>query len=487
MSDGNVKAKKGSGLGAKTWIVIWVAGLAGQLAWNIENQWFNTFVYGRIGMHPWIITTMVAVSAIVSTFSTFVSGAGSDRLGRRKPFIVIGYILWGVFTILFGVLDFFAIGSLAGNIVALGTLVVVADALMSFFGSLGNDAGFNPWLTDISTPKNRGPLGAVIAVQPVIATIVGTLIGGMIIEGLGYFAFFLIMGAFVVLIGVYCIFAVKDSPTLKPNVDEKGFWHQFAQAFNFKLLWKNKLLIIVFCIFALFFISFNIYFPYMTIYFIHSLGYDTGMAGIWLGIGLVIAIPFTLIAGKFINKQKFIPVLIVALTMNIIGLCIMACTGLLTGTGADMTAVIVIATIFVGGGYMCIYQALMIWCKNLYPDSQRGQLEGVRLLFYVCIPMVAGPVIADPIVQKLGKFVPEMDYNGVMISGYTPTYVLFLIAAGAALLTFIPIILAWVYQKKHPDIVASLAQEEGEVIAQEEGEIAVSEESQEVVVTDTEN
>ena len=108
MSDGNVKAKKGSGLGAKTWIVIWVAGLAGQLAWNIENQWFNTFVYGRIGMYPWIITTMVAVSAIISTFSTFVSGAGSDRKGRRKPFIVVGYILWGVFTILFGVLDFFA-------------------------------------------------------------------------------------------------------------------------------------------------------------------------------------------------------------------------------------------------------------------------------------------------------------------------------------------------------------------------------------------
>ena len=57
----NKKAK--SSLGAKTWIVIWVAGLAGQLAWNIENQWFNTFVYGRIGAVPWIITAMVSISA----------------------------------------------------------------------------------------------------------------------------------------------------------------------------------------------------------------------------------------------------------------------------------------------------------------------------------------------------------------------------------------------------------------------------------------
>lgn len=90
-------------------------------------------------------------------------------MGKRKPFIVWGYILWGIFTILFGVIDFFADGIFAGNVVALGVMVIVADALMSFFGSLGNDAGFNPHLTDITTPENRGPLGAVIAVQPVIA------------------------------------------------------------------------------------------------------------------------------------------------------------------------------------------------------------------------------------------------------------------------------------------------------------------------------
>ncbi len=445
-------SKSKSGLGAKTWIVIWVAGLAGQLAWNIENQWFNTFVYGRIGAIPWIITVMVAVSATVTTFSTFISGTWSDRIGKRKPFVVIGYITWGIFTILFGVVDFFAQFSLAGNVVALGTMVIVADALMSFCGSLGSDAGFSPYLTDITTPENRGLLGAVIAIQPVLATIIGTLIGGIIIEAVGYFYFFLIMGGFVILVGIYCIFAVKDSPKLVPTVDEKGFWHQFAQAFNFKLLWKNKLLLIVLCIFAMFFISFNIYFPYITIYFIETLGYGTDVAGIWLGAGLVIAIPFTLIAGKFIDKQKFVPVLLVALAMNIVGLAIISCTGALSGTGAAMTAVIIVGVIFVGGGYMCIYQSLMIWCKNLYPESQRGQLEGVRLIFYVMIPMISGPVIAEPIVENLGHEVESMVQNGVEVAGgFTPSWHLFMIAGCVALLTLIPILGAWYYQKKHPE------------------------------------
>ena len=75
-------------------------GLIGQLVWNIENQWFNTFVYAKIAKDPTIISWMVAVSAIATTISTFVFGTLSDRKGRRKTFIGFGYILWGIFTIL---------------------------------------------------------------------------------------------------------------------------------------------------------------------------------------------------------------------------------------------------------------------------------------------------------------------------------------------------------------------------------------------------
>ena len=29
------------------WAIIWGVGLAGQLCWNMENQWFTTFVYAK--------------------------------------------------------------------------------------------------------------------------------------------------------------------------------------------------------------------------------------------------------------------------------------------------------------------------------------------------------------------------------------------------------------------------------------------------------
>ncbi len=86
----------------KNWILIWILGMTGQICWNIENSWFNTFVYDKIAPEPAIVSWMVGVSAAVSTFCTFLVGTWGDRKGKRKPFICIGYILWGIFTFIFG-------------------------------------------------------------------------------------------------------------------------------------------------------------------------------------------------------------------------------------------------------------------------------------------------------------------------------------------------------------------------------------------------
>jgi len=178
----------------KNWALIWVLGMAGQICWNIENSWFNTFVYRKIAPDPSIVAWMVGVSAVVSTFCTFLIGTASDRLGRRRPFIAFGYILWGVFTIGFGVTEFLPKDPLW----LAATCVVLADAVMSFFGSMGNDGAFNPWTTDISSAGNRGKVGGALAVMPVFATIFGAIVSGIIIDALDFFAFFTIMGGMVI-------------------------------------------------------------------------------------------------------------------------------------------------------------------------------------------------------------------------------------------------------------------------------------------------
>jgi hypothetical protein len=47
-------------LNKRTWTALILLGFAGQLAWAVENQYFNTFMYDKITPDPRPISWMVA-------------------------------------------------------------------------------------------------------------------------------------------------------------------------------------------------------------------------------------------------------------------------------------------------------------------------------------------------------------------------------------------------------------------------------------------
>ena len=471
-------AKKKAKLGFKTWLVIWVAGLIGQLTWVIENSFFNTYVYDQVAPDSNIIAWMVAISAIVSTASTFLMGTLSDRIGKRRIFILLGYIFWGVSTIVFGLTQF---SVAAIGVTGAAVLVVIADAVMSFFGSMGNDCGLSTWTTDISTPENRGTLGTAISVQPMLATILGTVIFGAIlgafdgltytVDGvtysLRYFMLFLIVGIVTIIVGVISYFLMKESPNVIPRRDQ-SYLKDLAKPFNFKMLKSNKLLLYILLVFMCFFISFNIYFPHILNYFIYGdmantinwicdslnmAGSQEMVAGALEAIALVLAVPLLLLAGCYHNKNKFLSIIYISIGMNLVGLLILFFGGLAGLEYGSAVAVLLIGMFFVGGGYMGLYQAIMVWLKNLFPTDMRSQFEGVRMLFYVCIPMFLGTLIGNFIIQYLGTEI-TLEYATGSLTGYAPNFWLFIVAFGVCLLTFIPLILATLEVKKNPPVYA---------------------------------
>lgn len=409
----------------KNWVLIWVLGMAGQICWNVENSWFSTFVYNKVAPDPVIISWMVGVSAVVTTFCTFLVGTWSDRIGRRKPFVSIGYIFWGVFTIVFGLGEFMPKTPLA----LVATFVVLADAIMSFFGSFGYDAGFSIWTTDISNEHNRGRLGGALAVMPVIATIFGTVVSGVIVEKLDYLPFFVIMGSMVILFGLVSLFAMKDAPDLKPRRDEPTYLKQLLKVFNWRTVRDNRELFWVFIVMVVYFIGFNVYFSYITIYFVNYLGYNYTVAGALQGGALVVASFMTVPAAKLIDQGKLSRVVLYALIANTVGL--------LSVAFASNLVILCIGMFLAGCGYILTLQSLTAWIKNLYPEDQRGQFEGIKQVFFVALPMVFGPMIAAPVINNWGK---EMVVNGV--TGMVPTPSLFLVSAAVTALTILPLIQA---------------------------------------------
>lgn len=410
-------------IGKKNWILIWVLGMAGQICWNVENSWFSTFVYNKVAPDPAIISWMVGVSAVVTTFCTFLIGTWSDRIGRRKPFVCIGYIFWGVFTIVFGLGEFLP----KSPLMLVATFVVLADAVMSFFGSFGYDAGFSIWTTDISNEHNRGRLGGALAVMPVVATIFGTVVSGYIVDRLDYMPFFAIMGGMVIVFGFVALIAMKDAPDLKPRRDEPTYFKQLLKVFNWKTVRENRELFWVFIVMLVYFIGFNVYFSYITIYFVNYLGYSYTVAGALQGGALVVASFMTVPAGRLIDRGHLTRVILYALIANTAGLIAIA-------SASGNIAVLCAGMFLAGCGYILTLQTLTAWIKNLYPEDQRGQFEGIKQVFFVALPMVFGPLIAAPVINNWGV---ERVVNGV--SGMVPTASLFLVSAAVTALTILPL------------------------------------------------
>jgi len=426
-----------TGIGTKNWMLIWIVGMAGQIAWNIENNWFNTFVYEKIGYEPDIIAWMVGISAAATTLITFLFGTLSDRIGKRKPFIVVGYILWGVATIAFGFTELIYHSmvvrglSIALSIAAL--LVISFDAIMSLFGSMGNDAGFNAWTTDISNESNRGALGGAIATMPVIATIIGTVGSGFIIAKLDYFGFFIVMGVLVIAIGIFSFFFLKDSPTLSPRKDG-NFRKQFFSVFNLKYFKENKELAWVFIFLASYFVGFNVYFPYMLVYIQYTLGIEVGLSGVILGLGLIVASVVVIPASKLIKHGQSPFLCFLAVIINTLGLIVVFFT-----TPSTPYFVLAFGVVLVGAGYIAVLQALTAWMKNLYPENQRGQFEGLRIVFAVLLPMVIGPIIGTNIIKAFGEIGTQQITETISVSGPLPPALLFAVGAFVTLLSLIPL------------------------------------------------
>ncbi len=433
---------KSKSSGLRFWILVWGLGIIGQLCWNIENQWFNTFVYAKIAKDPTIISWMVAVSAIATTFSTFLFGTLSDRKGRRKPFLAAGYILWGVFTILFGTTEFITGGQPAANaqlLVLAATAVVLADALMSFFGSMGNDASFNAWLNDSMTEENRGHIGAALATQPIIGTIIGTVVGGMLIgKNDNYMRLFVVMGGLVIVFGVLTLFVMQDAPGLRAN-KQGGFWKQLLSAFNLRELLKHRELVWVFLVLTVYFIAFNVYYPHVGNYMIYYLGFSPDNIGIIQGIALILGMLSVIPATRLLNRDKFVLAAVLSIVLSIVGVATLGFFG--RPENVDPSTILnwslLIGLFFFGCGYIMFMQVLSVWMKELFPEDSKGQFEGFRIIFFVLIPWIVSPFIANPIIKSNGKI---LDTNG--LEAYLPTHVLFLISVALILLTFIPLVFA---------------------------------------------
>lgn len=93
-------------VGARNWLIFIIIGFAGQLAWSLENMYLNNYIFAQgYSDYQSMITWTVSLSAITACLTTIFMGGLSDKVGKRKIFIIGGYLLWGLSTLAFAFVD----------------------------------------------------------------------------------------------------------------------------------------------------------------------------------------------------------------------------------------------------------------------------------------------------------------------------------------------------------------------------------------------
>ena len=429
-------------LGIRKWLSFIVAGLIGQLAWAIENNYLNFYVFDCT-RDPNYITYMTAFSAVAATITTLFMGALSDRLGKRKLFISSGYIIWGISIIMFAFLD----PRKSYNIVAhsalmSGTMIVIMDCVMTFFGSTANDAAFNAFVTDNTQPSNRGKVESVLSILPLIAMIAVVLLQGMLvgdrtkIPELDWMPFFAVFGGITTASGIALIF-ILPKDVKAPNKEEP-YLKNIIHGFRPNVIKSRPKLYIALLAFMVFNIAIQIFMPYFMVY-ININNYElVSTAGPILGIACVLTVVF----GFFMDKIGKYKIMFSALFASLLG-------GLLLFFFKEQAAVIV-GGIVLMSGYLLATAVLGAKIRDYTPENETGLFQGVRMVFVVMIPMVTGPFIG----QGVSNIEPIYGYNDYDQLVVLPNKYIFLFAAIAITLVIIPLIFLMKKEKEDGKVTA---------------------------------
>lgn len=426
----------------RVWTTFVIFGLIGQMAWTIENMYLNVYIYKTVTYDSGAIALMVALSAIVATIATLTMGALSDRLGKRKIFMTYGYIIWGISIISFGYINQQFVSTLfPGSNVIIATLwlIIAMDCVMTFIGSTANDAAFQSWVTDVTHPTNRGKAEGLIATMPLLGMLVvfGVLDG--FTQNEMWKEFFLIVGIIVIASGILGLFLIKDKDVSKKDTH---YLKDLMFGFKWSTIKENTMLYIVFGSVSILGIAQQVFIPYFIIYFEFYIGMTNYV--VLLGSVLTLASVVSIFGGRFVDKYGKKKFLIASVVLYIFGMFMMYLLGISIKDNLGLTFVLtLIFGVTMMGSYLVSMVILNAMGRDLIPEKYIGVFSGIRMIFFVMIPMVIGPFIGSMVIKQSST--TYVDAFGIIQS--TPTPGIYLAGAIVGILAFIPLYFVIKYLK----------------------------------------
>lgn len=418
---------------SRFWLALVIFSLTGQVAWVVENMYFNVFIYKMFNASADAISLMVGASAAAATVTTLLIGALSDKVGKRKLFICGGYILWGITIWSFALIRTDVINALfpaAASAASVGVaLVIVMDCVMTFFGSSANDACFNAWLTESTDETNRGAAEGINAMMPLLAILVvfGGFMGFDLDLAESWVMIFNIIGIAVIVIGILGFFLIEDN-TVKSEENSHYFANIFY-GFRPAVVGSNKTLYGALLAFAMFNISIQIFMPYLILYYNVSLKLDNYV--LIMAPAVILASVFTAFYGRRYDRAGFQRSVVPTIALLMAGYVLLYFF--------KNTALVFVGSLLMMCGYLSGMAVFGAMARDYTPENKAGMFQGLRIFSQVLIPGIIGPAIGAKVLANAEKIL-----NDDGTDSFVPNENIFLAAFVAAV--FIWLALAPVFK-----------------------------------------
>lgn len=439
-------------VGARMWLFVILIGFAGQLAWSIENMYLNTYItylnfsspLGQGFDYSFFIALTTALSAIVATLTTIFMGALSDKVGHKKYFISIGYILWGIATAAFGLFNVNStndIFPIAMSSAFAAIWVIILDCIMTFFGSTANDACFNSYITKNIEKSDKGKIEGILQILPLAAMLlIFVFLNGLTVDSskgandARWDLFFYLIGGFVILMGIISFFLIPRKEEVK---SDKTYISQLFEGFRPSAVRKNKSLYLVLLVYFVYATATQVFFPYLMVYIEKTCGIaNIGnslitpfaiVMAIALVLGSILSVAIGFLSDRLGKNKMIIP----AFVIYAIGILLMF---FIPDFSGDKTVFAAIGGTVMILGYVAVPTVCNAIVREKIPANEEGTFMGVRMLFVVALPMCIGPFIGDGLNASFGK----MYENSFGESSPVPSQYGYLVGLGLLVLAIIP-------------------------------------------------
>ncbi|MDO4535394.1 MAG: MFS transporter [Clostridium perfringens] len=335
------------------------------LAWNM-NSTVVPLLVAIATKSSFLLGILVAMASVTGIFAPYISGILSDRVGKRKPFVLVGSLAGAVFLFLLGYSSFY--------------FEMFIFAFLFYLSMNFYQGAYYAWVPEA---VGKDEVGLATGFRTAFY-----FIGGIIVFGVGVILFNVNPALPLVVSGIVVI--VTNLITVATVKEDSARLVKSTSKLSFDFL-KNKSAMKVFMTAFFLYLSYGFIMPYWIKYYEKMNGFtsneiSTALIGMTL-MGLI----FSIFIGKLCDKYNKQLILFISCAVWLVGFIV----------GAFVMNISMLWAFTLIFGLACAIFSVVFYAliPAVAPKDRLGEYMGINNVF-LCVPQIIGNLVAGELVTN---------------------------------------------------------------------------------------